>query len=144
MGKNYWYTSGFGGTSGASPIVTGAVALIQSYHIEHFGTPMSTDAVRQLLGDTGTPQTSGDFPATQKIGPLPDLVAAIAALPSPTTCPADLDGDGVVGGADLGILLDSWGVGGKGGQADLNGDGVVDGADLGILLDAWGPCPTSP
>jgi hypothetical protein len=28
--------------------------------------------------------------------------------------------------------------------ADLNGDGVVDGADLGILLGAWGPCPKPP
>jgi hypothetical protein len=25
--------------------------------------------------------------------------------------------------------------------ADLNGDGVVDGADLLILLASWGPCP---
>jgi len=24
---------------------------------------------------------------------------------------------------------------------DLNGDGVVNGADLGILLGSWGPCP---
>jgi hypothetical protein len=24
---------------------------------------------------------------------------------------------------------------------DLNGDGVVNGADLGILLGAWGACP---
>ena len=24
---------------------------------------------------------------------------------------------------------------------DLNGDGVVDSADLGLLLVAWGPCP---
>jgi|LauGreDrversion4_2_1035121.scaffolds.fasta_scaffold22561_4 formylglycine-generating enzyme required for sulfatase activity len=27
---------------------------------------------------------------------------------------------------------------------DLNADGVVNGADLGILLAAWGECPTSP
>jgi hypothetical protein len=45
----------------------------------------------------------------------------------------DLNGDGVVDGADLGILLSEWG----GPGADLNGDGVVDGADLGILLAAW-------
>ncbi len=24
---------------------------------------------------------------------------------------------------------------------DLNGDGVVDGADFGVLLIAWGNCP---
>ncbi len=26
--------------------------------------------------------------------------------------------------------------------ADLNGDGFVDGADLGILLASWGACPS--
>ncbi len=47
----------------------------------------------------------------------------------------DLNGDGVIDGADLGILLSGWGSSGPG---DLNGDGVVDGADLGILLGNWG------
>jgi len=48
----------------------------------------------------------------------------------------DLNGDGVVDGADLGVLLNAWGAC-DGCPADLNGDGVVDGADLGILLNAW-------
>jgi hypothetical protein len=48
----------------------------------------------------------------------------------------DLDGDGVVNGADLGIMLTSWGSAGAG---DLNGDGIVDGADLGIILTSWTP-----
>lgn len=52
-------------------------------------------------------------------------------------CAADLDGDGVVSGADLGILLGAWGTG----AADLSGDGVVDGGDLGLLLGMWGACP---
>jgi len=47
----------------------------------------------------------------------------------------DLNGDGIVDGADLGILLGNWGR--RGGLGDLNGDGVVDGADLGILLGNW-------
>jgi len=47
----------------------------------------------------------------------------------------DLNGDGVVDGADLGLLLGEWGGPGAG---DLNGDGTVDGADLGLLLGAWG------
>jgi len=48
----------------------------------------------------------------------------------------DLDGNGIVDGADLGILLAAWGPC-PGCDADLNGDGVVDGADIGILLQAW-------
>jgi choice-of-anchor B domain-containing protein len=50
--------------------------------------------------------------------------------------PGDLNGDGVVDGADLGLLLGDWGPCGEC-DADLNGDGAVDGADLGILLGAW-------
>jgi hypothetical protein len=47
--------------------------------------------------------------------------------------PADLNGDGVVDGGDLGLLLAAWGTP----DADLNGDGTTDGADLGILLSEW-------
>ena len=51
-------------------------------------------------------------------------------------CPADLNGDGVVGGADLGALLSAWGSTG----GDVNDSGDTDGADLGIMLSAWGNC----
>lgn len=53
-------------------------------------------------------------------------------------CAADFDGDGLVGGADLGTLLSEWGTDGG---SDLDGDGTVTGADLGELLAAWGACP---
>ena len=53
-------------------------------------------------------------------------------------CPADLNHDHVVNGADLGTLLGNWNGSGEG---DLNNDGTVNGADLGTLLGAWGPCP---
>lgn len=49
----------------------------------------------------------------------------------------DLNGDGIVDGADLGVLLSAWGAC-PSCAADLNGDGVVDGADLGLLLSNWG------
>lgn len=48
--------------------------------------------------------------------------------------PGDLNGDGTVNGADLGILLAQWGGAGSG---DLDGDGSVNGADLGIMLSNW-------
>jgi FAD/FMN-containing dehydrogenase len=48
---------------------------------------------------------------------------------------ADLNGDGVVDGADLGALLSQWGA--QGGPADLNWDGAVDGSDLGEMLSRW-------
>lgn len=46
----------------------------------------------------------------------------------------DLDGDHLVGAADLAILLGQWG---SKGSADLDGDGVVGAPDLGILLGGW-------
>ena len=49
--------------------------------------------------------------------------------------PADLNGDRVVNGADLGQLLAGWG---QPGRTDLNGSGTTDGADLGMMLSAWG------
>jgi hypothetical protein len=48
---------------------------------------------------------------------------------------ADIDGDGVVDGDDLGMLLASWGTDGV---ADIDGDGNTDGNDLGALLGSWG------
>lgn len=50
--------------------------------------------------------------------------------------PADLNSDGVVDGADLGLLLSAWGRCG-GCAADIDGSGAVDGADLGLLLAGW-------
>ncbi|MEE2894954.1 MAG: PQQ-dependent sugar dehydrogenase [Planctomycetota bacterium] len=52
-------------------------------------------------------------------------------------CPADLDGNGSVNGADLGLLLSAWGSDTY--DVDGNGDGV-NGSDLGIMLGAWGGC----
>ena len=49
--------------------------------------------------------------------------------------PGDLNGDGVVNGADLSILLAAWGSDDP--VADLDGNGVVDGADLALLLGDW-------
>ena len=54
------------------------------------------------------------------------------------SCPGDLDNNGDIGGADLTLLLGSWGE--TGSIADLDGNGTVGGADLTILLGSWGPC----
>jgi len=71
-----------------------------------------------------------------------DIVLPTEFSPSIPDCIADLNGDGVVDGADLGILLTAWGTIGFS-DADLNADQLVDGADLGLLLSAWGACPTA-
>ncbi len=76
-GINKEYSDNFGGTSGASPIVVGAVALIQSLHKNVTGNPLSRDQIRDLLVHTGKPQVAGTlFPLSEKIGPLPNVFAA--------------------------------------------------------------------
>lgn len=56
-------------------------------------------------------------------------------------CFADVTGDGLVNGGDLGALLGAWGAAGPAGVGDVNHDGLVDAQDLGILLSSWGACP---
>ena len=63
------------------------------------------------------------------------LVAASDARAS--SCSGDLDFSGAVDGADLTLLINSWGTA----ECDITGDQVVDGADLGALMSSWGPCP---
>ena len=52
-------------------------------------------------------------------------------------CPEDLNEDGRVDAADLGVLFAAWACS-TGCPADLDGSGVVDAADLGVLIAAWG------
>jgi hypothetical protein len=51
----------------------------------------------------------------------------------------DLDGDGCVTGADLGLLFLEWGID-SGSPADLDRDGTVGGGDLGLLFTSWSQC----
>jgi hypothetical protein len=55
-------------------------------------------------------------------------------------CSADIDGDGVVAGADLGRVLNGWGSTLADSAADVDRNGIVDGSDLGAVLAGWGPC----
>jgi hypothetical protein len=58
------------------------------------------------------------------------------------SCPADINGDGIVDVSDLLALLGAWGPN-PGHPADINDDGVVDVSDLLHLLSGWGDCPGS-
>lgn len=67
--------------------------------------------------------------------------------PPKQACPADLDGDGLIGQGDLGILLAAFGAcpgepGYHAGAGALGGDPCVTQADLGVLLASYGTaCP---
>lgn len=76
-GPNKAYSDNFGGTSGASPIVVGAVTLLQSLSRNFTGNTLSRDEITDMLVNTGKPQVAGlSFPVSEKIGPLPNIFAA--------------------------------------------------------------------
>ena len=54
---------------------------------------------------------------------------------APEAANGDLDRNGIIDGADLGIMLSAFGSGEP--SADLDRNGTVDGGDLGALLAAW-------
>ncbi len=96
-----------------------------NFNIDRFVGGIAADGV--TIGSFVVSNQSGDLE-------LDELIFALATNPK---CPADLNGDGSVDGADLGALLGAWNEPGPG---DLDGSGTVDGADLGMLLAAWGAC----
>ncbi len=67
------YTSRFGGTSGATAIITGAVISIQSIKEANHQTRFSPTEMRRLVSDGAMGTESSNKRATDKIGVMPDL-----------------------------------------------------------------------
>ncbi|MFO0826642.1 MAG: right-handed parallel beta-helix repeat-containing protein [Phycisphaerales bacterium] len=80
-----------------------------------------------------------DDPAVSNSGegssPIIDRGAYESQPQRPACALGDLDCDGDVDAADLGLLLGAWGTNNE--DADLDDDGIVAAGDLGILLGAW-------
>jgi subtilisin family serine protease len=79
-GYNAWYTGSFNGTSSASPIVTGAAAVLSSIIETRTGQAATPAQIRSLLKSTGTPQDLSAGTLTGRIGPMPNLRAALVKL----------------------------------------------------------------
>jgi hypothetical protein len=121
LGDGAWFTlevissSAAAWRTGEWPIATGGAATIQ---------------VRFVASDLG----SGSV-----VEAAVDDVRVFASGCAESPCVGDLNGDGQVNGADVGLMLAAWGSSDP--AADLTADGLVSGADLGLLLGGWGPCP---
>ena len=116
---------GFAGRNGAidMDILIGDVVIDYQY-IPHEGT--NGGGPRNTFDDT----YDGNERTSLIIEYIPEDV-----------CLGDLNEDGFVDGADLGLLLGAWGpCPGEKCLGDLNSDGQVNGADLGLMLGAWGSC----
>jgi hypothetical protein len=71
------YTTGFGGTSGASPMVAGAAVLLQSWRKRRNGSVYSPAFLRNMLSSARN--TASANPANDRIGVMPNLRAILEA-----------------------------------------------------------------
>lgn len=129
-------------------LATGAISDIKTLLLLHAGIVFSRDGSTIYSATIGSPTcvgismlatidpSTGSEAVIGSMG-LPCVVGLTWGPPVPATS-ADLDDDGVVNGADLGLLLAAWGPCPAGCcTADLDRDGQVGGADLGLLLASW-------
>jgi serine protease len=86
-GPNYYYTSTFSGTSGATPIVVGEAALLQSIYKNATGQVLTASQIKMFLHNTGSPQMGGGYPLFENIGPLPNVPVAVQTALSNTGPP---------------------------------------------------------
>jgi len=96
--------------------------------------------------NAGEPNNDGDedyaqiaSAATGKWNDLSNTYSIRAVVEVP--CVGDVNGNGSVGGDDLGLVLGAWNTNQP--PSDLNLDGNVDASDLAIVLGSWGTCPKS-
>ncbi|MDZ4830296.1 MAG: S8 family serine peptidase [Phycisphaerae bacterium] len=130
------------GTSFATAFVAATAALVRA---QHPTWPDATTpavaivaAIENTLAGTSAPIDAINAPYKGMLGAgRIDAFAATLAGPIQPK-PGDLNGDGVVGSADLGVLLGQWGLCSGACSADIDLDGNVDAADLAALLGSWG------
>jgi hypothetical protein len=72
------YTSSFGGTSGASPIVAGSALIVQSWLIKHGGQHYTPSMMRSVLSNRTLNTASAD-PPNDRIGVMPNLHQIISS-----------------------------------------------------------------
>lgn len=70
--RTQWYTNGFGGTSSATPIVTGSGNVLQAISQGKYGITLTPSQMRDYLSITGTA-----WAGTHNVGERPNLASAI-------------------------------------------------------------------
>jgi len=137
------------GTSLSTAFVSGTVALIRAQHPEWTWTACDGDSaspaeiprkilscIETVLESTALPINEPDGDVRQGMGVGRIDAAGAAALAGPAPTQGDLNHDGQVSIADLGLFLSDFGK--VHSSADLDGSGHVGLVDLGLLLQHFG------
>ncbi len=120
------------GTSMSAPHVTGTVALMRAVY-----PTMSASAIRGVLMQTARDLIPSGFDHFTGAGVI-DAGSAVAMALSMNPGPADMNGDGVVDGADITAFFSQWGsCVACDCTGDFNHDCSVDATDLALLLSSW-------
>ena len=136
------------GTPGGDfvPASSGSAEIVGTgpYLIEGFGLAADVQAWIEgepnhgwiMIGDESVEKTACKLTSRENpaVTLLPKLIVEWGTKPARS---ADINGDGIVDGADLGLLIGDWGSCDDC-PTDLDRNGVVDGSDLGLLLASWG------
>jgi hypothetical protein len=82
--EDRWYTDIFGGTSGATPMVAGALLCVQGMLRAAGSTLCTPSMARKLVRTYGSPQQVGaGAPLSQRIGPRPSIRKMATAIGIP-------------------------------------------------------------
>lgn len=111
---------------------------VTGYRITRNGTTITTTAATTLSYSDTNLASSTTYSYTIVALDAAGNASAAASASATTLTPkaGDINGDGVVNGLDLSLLLTAWGT--NNAASDLNHDGTVNGLDLSILLSHWG------
>jgi len=94
--------------------------------------------------DANVPPTTGQPQIRLFLAGTPETISVSLPVPNASntpggSCPGDANGDNMVTGADLSVILSNFGTSRPAwSSGDLNGDGLVNGQDLSVLLSAFG------
>lgn len=141
-GINREYTRTFGGTSGATPMVAGACALVQQAFKRKYGRAATCEELRALLVESGNPQAPESGSSTRNIGPLPDVRRALDLVEGAVERPVFAPDPAAVHAAPLRVRL-AYGTGTNSANATIRF--TIDGSEPGTSSPRFrtgGPQPT--
>ena len=123
---------------GTLRIANGSNTRLVNTHQNTTNTPCEVLYTETLVIEAGASLTTAGCQIYTKELILAGTVDDSSNIVIVTACVGDINGDDIVNGVDLSLLLGAWNS--DTAYADLNNDGTVNGTDLTILLGAWGPC----